>query len=83
MSMALKFVPMINGRAWEFTHTNGWEYQIVTLNGSTTVTLHYRQPGEAGWTFGHSRETEGFGVKGVAEAMYEHVTAGKGAQDVD
>jgi hypothetical protein len=69
----MKHIPMINGRGWTF-EDGGYEWQIVSLNGSTTVRLYFRATGSSEWSFGHSRDTDGRGAKFVAETMRDFVT---------
>jgi hypothetical protein len=64
---------MVNGRAWRFTH-DGWDYQIVNLNGSEAVRLWYRVEPGADWQHGQTRQTHGRGVALVARAIHEQIT---------
>jgi hypothetical protein len=66
-------VPMVNGHAWEFSH-NGWDYQVVCLNGSDQVRLSFRTSPDEQWAHGHTRPTNGRSAASVAREMYTYVT---------
>lgn len=78
--------PMVNGRCWQWQH-EGFEYQVIGLNGTEQVRVYYRQaaehkrslvrlPGDIGdWCFGHSRDLNGRSTASVAEDIYRDITA--------
>lgn len=66
-------VPMVNGRAWEFSY-NGWDYQMVSLNGSDKVRLSFRTTQDGAWQYGHTREMNGEGAAYVARQIHAYIT---------
>lgn len=71
----MQFVPIDNGRAWEWEH-QGWRFRAVARNRSRVVTLEFRtaEDNEAEWTVSHERETQGRRARLIAEQMYRDTT---------
>ena len=67
-----EFLPMVNGRAWEFAR-NGATFQIISLNGSERIALWVRLHGQTEWVHGHTRDLNGRSTADVAREMHADV----------